>query len=106
MSQRLDQIRHMICSHRYCDAGAVKVCAYGLISPAQMHRKESLHERVKGHPVPWPDETMAFIRVEGIGYWNLFLLHGLDDLTGLVLIYPGIVCSLSDQYRPLNTIDI
>ena len=88
MSQCLDKTWNLNRAHWYCDAGAIEGRAYGLIPPAQMHRQECLSEGVKGHPVPWLNETVAFVRVESIGYRNLLTLHGLDDLIGLVLILP------------------
>ena len=106
MSQCLDKTWNLNRPHWYCDAGAIEGRAYGLIPPTQVRRQECLSYRIEGQLVLRPNETMAFVRVESIGYRNLLILHGLDDLIGLVLIYPGIISSLGDQYWPLDIIHV
>jgi hypothetical protein len=71
-----------------------------------MFGQELIRPRIKVNSVLRARKAVALIGVQDIFYWNAFFLHGKSYLVGFGLLYPGIICTMPNEKRCSDLVDV
>src|SRR6266849_4914371 len=88
IARRLVETGNQIAPGPELDGRSGEIIAHGLGPAAQMLGKKHFEDGIERAAIFLPPETVAFVRIVDIGYWDVARLHGANDLLGFRRLDP------------------